>query len=165
MVQVLSCAREPMADVVFHTGGLPLHTLCRTVSVTSTYHAGRCPNTPVYLTVAKADDNDPSICLPPVDQQVALCLRRGFWRLKADPSLTVTQILGNSIMGLIISSVFYNLQPTSGSFFQRGALLFFAILINAFGSALEVRRRKVVPKYQLSLSRLTWFFDLPSARS
>ena len=31
-------------------------------------------------------------------------------------------------------------EPITGSFFQRGSLLFFAILINAFGAALEVRR-------------------------
>jgi len=71
--------------------------------------------------------------------QVKLCLRRGFWRLKGDPSLTLTQLFGNFIMALIISSIFYNLQPNTDSFFSRSALLFFAILLNAFGSALEVR--------------------------
>lgn len=70
--------------------------------------------------------------------QIALCLRRGFWRLKGDPSLTLTQIIGNSIMGLIISSIFYNISSTSDSFFTRSALLFFAILMSAFSSALEV---------------------------
>lgn len=72
-------------------------------------------------------------------QQVMLCLRRGFWRLRADPSLTLTQLFGNMVMALIISSVFFNLQPNTGSFYNRGSLLFFAILINAFGAALEVR--------------------------
>lgn len=71
--------------------------------------------------------------------QIALCLRRGFWRLKGDPSLTVTQIVGNSGMALIISSIFYNMPSTSDSFFSRSALLFFAILMSAFSSALEVR--------------------------
>lgn len=59
-------------------------------------------------------------------------------RLRADPSLTFTQLFGNTVMCLIISSIFYNLPQTTGSFFQRGALLFFSILINAFSSALEV---------------------------
>lgn len=40
-------------------------------------------------------------------QQIALCLRRGFQRLAADPSLTFFQLFGNSAMALIISSVFY----------------------------------------------------------
>ena len=70
--------------------------------------------------------------------QVMLCLERGFQRLKGDPSLTFTQLFGNFMMALIIGSVFYNLQPDTTSFFQRGALLFFAILLNAFGSMLEI---------------------------
>jgi hypothetical protein len=70
--------------------------------------------------------------------QVKLCLRRGFWRLKGDPSLTLTQLFGNFIMALVISSVFYNLPQTSNSFYSRSAILFFAVLLNAFGSALEV---------------------------
>lgn len=41
-------------------------------------------------------------------------------------------------MALVIASVYYNMQPTTDSFFQRGALIFFAVLLNAFGSALEV---------------------------
>lgn len=73
-------------------------------------------------------------------QQVQLCLWRGFKRLSGDPSLTLGQLFGNMIMALIISSVFYNLQDTTSSFFQRGALLFFACLMNAFSSALEVCR-------------------------
>lgn len=71
-------------------------------------------------------------------QQVKLCLWRGFRRLSGDPSLTVGSLIGNFVMALIIGSVFYNLQPTTGSFFQRGALLFFACLTNAFASALEI---------------------------
>jgi ATP-binding cassette subfamily G (WHITE) protein 2 (PDR) len=42
--------------------------------------------------------------------QIKLCLRRGFWRLRADPSLTLSQLFGNFIMALIISSIFYNLR-------------------------------------------------------
>ncbi|OJJ45647.1 hypothetical protein ASPZODRAFT_98405 [Penicilliopsis zonata CBS 506.65] len=71
-------------------------------------------------------------------QQVKLCMVRGFQRLKGDASLTVTQLVGNSIMALIISSVFYNLADDTTSFYSRGALLFFAVLLNAFSSALEI---------------------------
>ncbi|KAH8819211.1 ABC-2 type transporter-domain-containing protein [Xylogone sp. PMI_703] len=84
-------------------------------------------------------------------QQCKLCLWRGFLRLKADPSLTLTQLFGNFIVILIISSVFYNLKNDTNSFYQRGALLFFAILINAFGSALEIltlyAQRPIVEKH------------------
>jgi ABC-type multidrug transport system ATPase subunit len=84
-------------------------------------------------------------------QQINLCLWRGFERLKADPSITLFQLIANSIMALIISSVFYNLKPTTASFYQRAALLFFAILMNAFGSALEIltlyAQRPIVEKH------------------
>ncbi|QIW96862.1 hypothetical protein AMS68_002380 [Peltaster fructicola] len=84
-------------------------------------------------------------------QQVELCLWRGFQRLKGDPSLTFTQLFGNIAIALILGSVFYNLQPTTSSFYQRGALLFFAILMNAFGSALEIltlyAQRPIVEKH------------------
>ncbi|RMD44427.1 hypothetical protein DV735_g711, partial [Chaetothyriales sp. CBS 134920] len=85
-------------------------------------------------------------------QQIRLCLWRGFRRLFADPSLTFTQLFGNFIMSLIIGSVFYNLDNTTNSFFSRGALLFFAILMNAFGSALEIltlySQRPIVEKHK-----------------
>ncbi|OAP65341.1 hypothetical protein AYL99_01313 [Fonsecaea erecta] len=85
-------------------------------------------------------------------QQVRLCLWRGFRRLMADPSLTLTSIIGNNVFALIIGSIFYNLDSTTNSFYARGALLFFAILINAFSSALEIltlyAQRPIVEKHQ-----------------
>lgn len=83
--------------------------------------------------------------------QVRLCLWRGFVRLKGDMSMTLTSVFGNIIMSLIVSSVFFNLDETTNSFFQRGALLFFAILLNAFASALEImtlwQQRPIVEKH------------------
>ena len=70
--------------------------------------------------------------------QVGLCMERGFQRLRGDMSLTLSAMIGNFIMALIIGSVFYNLPSDTGSFYSRGALLFFAILLNAFSSFLEV---------------------------
>lgn len=70
--------------------------------------------------------------------QVRLCLSRGFQRLFGDMSLFFTGLFGNFIMALIIGSVFYNLPENSGSFYSRGVLLFYAVLMNAFSSALEV---------------------------
>ncbi|KAI2627660.1 ABC-2 type transporter-domain-containing protein [Hypoxylon sp. NC1633] len=84
-------------------------------------------------------------------QQIQLCLWRGLQRLKGDPSLTIGALIGNFGMSLIIGSVFYNLQPNTSSFFQRGALLFFACLMNAFSSALEIltlyAQRPIVEKH------------------
>ncbi|KAI0408526.1 ABC-2 type transporter-domain-containing protein [Xylaria palmicola] len=84
-------------------------------------------------------------------QQVKLCLWRGWLRLKGDPSITIGSLIGNFIMALIVGSVFYNLQPTTSSFYQRGALIFFACLLNAFASALEIltlyAQRPIVEKH------------------
>ena len=83
--------------------------------------------------------------------QIKLCINRGFQRLKADPSLTITQLFGNTVMALVISSVFYNLPMTTSSFYNRGGVIFFAILMNAFGSALEIltlyAQRPIVEKH------------------
>jgi len=70
--------------------------------------------------------------------QINLCMIRGFQRLKGDASLTLSQLIGNFIMALILGSVFFNLKPDTSSFYSRGALLFFAVLLNAFSSALEI---------------------------
>ncbi|KZF23845.1 putative ABC transporter [Xylona heveae TC161] len=86
-----------------------------------------------------------------VPQQVALCMDRGFQRLRGDMSLTLTSAIGNCIMALVIGSVFYNLHDDTGSFYYRGALLFFAILMNAFASFLEIltlyAQRPIVEKH------------------
>ena len=70
--------------------------------------------------------------------QIKLCTHRGFLRLQGDASVMLTGMIGNSIMAIIVGSVFYNLRDDTGSFYYRGALLFFAILLNAFSSFLEV---------------------------
>ncbi|KAI5464892.1 ABC-2 type transporter-domain-containing protein [Mariannaea sp. PMI_226] len=84
-------------------------------------------------------------------QQIELCLWRGWKRLVGDPGLTIGALIGNFCMALIIGSVFYNLDETTNSFFQRGALLFFACLMNAFSSSLEIltlyAQRPIVEKH------------------
>ncbi|KAH8161694.1 hypothetical protein CIB48_g6544 [Xylaria polymorpha] len=84
-------------------------------------------------------------------QQIRLCLWRGWLRLKGDPSITIGALIGNFITALIVGSVFYNLQPTTASFYQRGSLIFFACLLNAFASALEIltlyAQRPIVEKH------------------
>lgn len=60
-------------------------------------------------------------------------------------------------MALIIGSVFYNMKFDTGSFFQRGALLFFAILMAAFASVLEVRRFRPSSSRSSSLILIIFF--------
>lgn len=86
-----------------------------------------------------------------VPMQIGLCVSRGFMRLRRDMTLTLSGVIANSIMALIIGSVFYNLPSDTSSFFSRGSLLFFAILMNAFSSALEIltlyAQRPIVEKH------------------
>jgi ATP-binding cassette, subfamily G (WHITE), member 2, PDR len=95
-----------------------------------------------------SDDSPYTISFP---MQVRLCIVRGFQRLRNDLSIFFSTIIGNSIMCLIVGSVFYNLRDDTGSFFARSALLFFAILTNGFQSALEIltlyAQRPIVEKH------------------
>ena len=84
-------------------------------------------------------------------QQVMLCLWRGWKRLIGDPSITIFSLVANTCTALIVSSLFYNLQPTTSSMQPRGVVLFVAILTNAFSSALEIltqyAQRPIVEKH------------------
>jgi ATP-binding cassette subfamily G (WHITE) protein 2 (PDR) len=86
-----------------------------------------------------------------VPMQIKLCLERGFQRLRGDMTIFLSGVIGQSVMALIIGSVFYNLSDDTNSLYSRGALLFFAILMAAFQSALEIltlyAQRPIVEKH------------------
>ena len=71
-------------------------------------------------------------------EQTMVLTKRGFDRLKGDPQMPLTTILGNFGMAWIIGSMFYRIPEDAGSFYSRGALLFFALLFNAFSALLEI---------------------------
>ena len=82
--------------------------------------------------------------------QICLCMWRELQRLKGDPSVPITMIIVNFFEALIIASIFYNLPGTTSSFFMRGGVLFMMVLLNAFGSMLEIMslyaKREIVEK-------------------
>ncbi|KAK7206453.1 ATP binding cassette transporter [Myxozyma melibiosi] len=84
--------------------------------------------------------------------QVKICVVRGFQRIANDISTPVVNVVSNFALALIISSVFYNLPQTTSSFYSRGALLFFAVLISAFSCAIEIMQlysqREIVEKHR-----------------
>ncbi|CUM64242.1 uncharacterized protein PRCAT00001837001 [Priceomyces carsonii] len=84
--------------------------------------------------------------------QVRYIMGRNFLRVKGDPSITIFSVVGQLIMGLILSSVFYNMNQTTSSFYYRGASMFFAVLYNAFSSLLEImslfESRPIVEKHK-----------------
>ena len=70
--------------------------------------------------------------------QVKYLMYRNWLLTKGEPSVTIFTIVGQFVMGLILCSVFYNLQQDTGSFYYRGAAMFYAVLYNAFSSLLEI---------------------------
>lgn len=86
--------------------------------------------------------------------QVKLCTDRGFKRLRGDMAILLSGIFFNAIMALVVGSVFYNLPNTTGALYSRGALLFFAILLAAFSSVLEVGLATSITDHPLSLPDL-----------
>jgi ATP-binding cassette subfamily G (WHITE) protein 2 (PDR) len=70
--------------------------------------------------------------------QIKLCIKRSFWRIRDDVTLLLMGTVGNTVWGLIVASVLYNLKDDISALYGRAALLFFAILLSAFSSLLEV---------------------------
>lgn len=84
-------------------------------------------------------------------RQIQLCMWRELQKLKNDPGVMLFMLVGNFFEALIISSIFYNLPHNTSSFFSRGTLMFMLILLNAFGSLLEIislyAKRTIVEKH------------------
>ncbi|TAQ84014.1 hypothetical protein B7494_g7660, partial [Chlorociboria aeruginascens] len=67
-----------------------------------------------------------------------------------DRTSTITTIVGQITLALIIGSIFYGTPNDTSSFFQKGGVLFFAILLNALISISEINnlysQRPIVEK-------------------
>lgn len=73
-----------------------------------------------------------------IAMQVKYCTQRAYQRLWNDKTSTVTTIIGQIVMALIIGSIFYGTPNNTGSFFQKGGVLFFAVLLNALIAISEI---------------------------
>ncbi|VUC22208.1 unnamed protein product [Clonostachys rosea] len=97
--------------------------------------------------------------------QVKLCMGRGYQRLLGDMGVTITSIIFNAVLALVIGSVFYNLPNNTATLYSKGALIFFAVLLAAFASALEIltlyAQRPIVEKQ----SRYTFYHPFTEAIS
>lgn len=84
--------------------------------------------------------------------QTKYIIGRNILRTKGDPSISIFSVFGQLVMGLILSSVFFNLNQTTSSFYYRGAAIFFSVLFNAFASLLEImalfEARPIVEKHK-----------------
>ncbi|KAL3456645.1 ABC-2 type transporter-domain-containing protein [Aspergillus heterothallicus] len=81
---------------------------------------------------------DSSPYLLSIPMQVRLCTRRGFQLLRNDLPTTMSTVVVQVVLSLILGSVFYNSPSDSSAFFQKGATLFFAVLMNALITMNEI---------------------------
>jgi ATP-binding cassette, subfamily G (WHITE), member 2, PDR len=118
------------------------NALCAEIEEYKSYHVIGGEDSQKYLDLKRAHQargqRPSSPFILTYSQQVQLCMWRGWRRFWADPGPAVFTMVGNAVMALITSSLFYNLQETTGSFRGRAVVLFMAILFNAFASILEV---------------------------
>jgi ATP-binding cassette, subfamily G (WHITE), member 2, PDR len=86
-----------------------------------------------------------------VVMEVKLCTKRAYQRLWNDKTSTVTTVVGQIGMALNIGSIFYGTLKIPGSFYAKGSVLFFAILLNALFSIPEINglydQRPIVEKH------------------
>lgn len=95
--------------------------------------------------------NHKSPYLLSVPAQVGLCMKRSYQRIWNDKSSTVSSIFAQVVLGLIISSVFYGTPNATGGFGAKGAVIFFAVLLNALNAISEINtlyaQRPIVEKH------------------
>ncbi|EEH23444.2 hypothetical protein PABG_05655 [Paracoccidioides brasiliensis Pb03] len=86
-----------------------------------------------------------------IPMQVKLCTTRAYQRLWNDKASTISRVMAQLIMSLIIGSLYFNTPQVTSSFFSKGSVLFFAILLNALLSISEINtkdsQRPIVSKH------------------
>jgi ATP-binding cassette subfamily G (WHITE) protein 2 (PDR) len=86
-----------------------------------------------------------------VPMQIKLNTVRAYQRLWNDAASTISTVVSNIIMALIIGSVFYGTTDATAGFTSKGATLFFAVLLNALTAMSEINslysQRPIVEKH------------------
>ncbi|OJJ32729.1 hypothetical protein ASPWEDRAFT_42743 [Aspergillus wentii DTO 134E9] len=94
---------------------------------------------------------DASPYLISVPMQIKLNTKRAYQRVWNERTSTVTTFVANTIMALIIGSVFYGTPDATAGFQSKGAALFFAVLLNALTAMTEINslysQRPIVEKH------------------
>ncbi|KAF4434587.1 putative ABC1 transport protein [Fusarium austroafricanum] len=93
--------------------------------------------------------------------QTGLCAKRGVQQLWNDKASTLTTLIGEIIIALVVGSIFYGTPETSDAFFSYGSVLFFSVLLNVLMSVTDTHNlykgRSVVAK------QASYAFYRPSA--
>ena len=86
-----------------------------------------------------------------IGMQIKICTKRAYQRLWNDKPSTLTVVIGQAVMALVVGSVFYGTPDNTNSFFARGSTLFFATLLNAMIAVTEInglyQQRPIVEKH------------------
>ncbi|KAK5185792.1 GTPase-activating protein [Exophiala sp. CCFEE 6388] len=84
--------------------------------------------------------------------QIRLCTKRAYQRIWNDKASTLAVIFSQIAQALIIGSVFFGTPLSTGSFFAKGSVLFFAVLLSALQSIVEINtlyaQRPIVTKHK-----------------
>ncbi|PWY90711.1 hypothetical protein BO70DRAFT_328580 [Aspergillus heteromorphus CBS 117.55] len=73
-----------------------------------------------------------------VPMQLSICLRRAYQRTRNDLPTTLITVFVQIALSLIIGSIFYNTPNATAGFFQKGASLYFSVLMNALIAINEI---------------------------
>ncbi|TKA74913.1 hypothetical protein B0A55_03757 [Friedmanniomyces simplex] len=86
-----------------------------------------------------------------IGMQIQLNAKRAYHRMMNDKASTFTPVAANIIMALIIGSVFFGTPNATVGFQSKGAVLFFAVLLNALSAISEINslysQRPIVEKH------------------
>ncbi|CDR47608.1 CYFA0S34e00650g1_1 [Cyberlindnera fabianii] len=87
-----------------------------------------------------------------ISLQTKYLLEREVYRIKNNFGFHGFSAIANSLMALVLASIFYNMSKTTESFYSRGAAMFFACLFNGFQSFLEIlslfEARPIIEKHK-----------------
>lgn len=87
-----------------------------------------------------------------VFMQIKLCIKRSYQRIWNDKASTLTHVIGQISMSLIIGSIFYGTANNTDAFFSKAAVIFFSVLLNALMAVTEINslfaQRAIVEKHR-----------------
>ncbi|KAF2723016.1 hypothetical protein K431DRAFT_311408 [Polychaeton citri CBS 116435] len=87
-----------------------------------------------------------------IPMQVKLNTKRAFQRALNDKPSTISPIVGQCFIAIIIGSIFFNTPSATAGFQSFGSVLFFSILLNALSAVTEINnlyvQRPVVEKHK-----------------
>ena len=94
---------------------------------------------------------DSSPYLLSVPMQIKLNTKRAYQRVWNERSATFTAFISNCVIAFIVGSVFYGTPASTSGFFQKGAVLFYAVLLNALMAMTEINslysQRPIIEKH------------------